>query len=150
MNQSPPGGRRRLEDLAAVVCDQDRGESPFGWSSPVSGVYGDPQRWSEVPAPLTAAVVSTLGGYGWPEAHATEHSVVVPLDHRARGLTAPAARGEHLYVVWGGARPEWSWATAHPNAPAGGQQALLLAPADDPDHITAQILRVLRTGRALP
>ncbi|MFC5072847.1 hypothetical protein ACFPN0_14945 [Kitasatospora cinereorecta] len=23
-----------VERLAAVVCDQDRGESPFGWSEP--------------------------------------------------------------------------------------------------------------------
>ncbi|MFE4796176.1 hypothetical protein ACFRFL_13930 [Streptomyces sp. NPDC056708] len=112
--------------------------------------YGDPQQWREVPAALTAAVVSALTGYGWTGVHATEHSIVVPLDDRARGLSEPAASGEHLYVLWGGHRPEWSWGTAHPAAPAGGRLALLLAPPDDPPVITAQILRVLRTGRTLP
>jgi hypothetical protein len=28
----PPGGDARLAQLAGVACDQDRGESPFGWS----------------------------------------------------------------------------------------------------------------------
>lgn len=133
VNQPPP--HDDLAENLAVVCPEDR---------------GNPFAWDEVPAPLTAAVVSALAECGWPGAHATEHSVVVPLDDRAVGLAAPAGRGEYLYVLWGGTRPEWSWSTAHPDAPAGGKQALLLAPADDPARITAQILRVLRTGRALP
>jgi hypothetical protein len=116
----------------------------------VTGPYGDPQEWNEVPLPLTSTVVAALQSHGFTESHATEHSIIVPLDDHARGLPEPARRGEHLYVLWGGTRPEWSWGTAHPNAPAGGHIALLLAPPDDPQQITAQILRVLRTGRALP
>ncbi|WP_434593409.1 hypothetical protein [Streptomyces sp. A5-4] len=116
----------------------------------VTGSYGDPLRWDEVPASLTAAVVADLLGCGWSGVHSTEHGVVVPLDRRAFGLPDPAARGEHLYVLWGGHRPEWSWSTAHPDAPAGGTLALLLAPPDQPAYISAQIIRVLRTGRALP
>ncbi|WP_381792880.1 hypothetical protein [Streptomyces niveus] len=112
--------------------------------------YGDPARWKGVPAPLTAAVVSRLAGHGWTGTRATEHGVVVPLDGRAPGLTQAVARGEHLYVVWGGARPEWSWSTAHPNAPTGGRLALLLSAPDDPADITAQVLRVLCAGRTLP
>ena len=116
----------------------------------VTGPYGDPLRWDEVPAALTAAVVAELTGCGWAGAHATEHSIVVPLERRACGLAEAVARGEHLYVLWGRPLPEWSWGTAHPNAPTGGRLAPLLAPADAPAHITAQIIRVLRTGRALP
>ncbi|MFJ7592487.1 hypothetical protein ACIQZO_34980 [Streptomyces sp. NPDC097617] len=116
----------------------------------VTGAYGDPLRWNEVPAELTAAVVADLTACGWSAAHATEHSIVVPLERRAFGLPDAAARGEHLYAVWGGARPEWSWGTAHPDAPAGGTLAPLLAPPDQPAHISAQIIRVLRTGRTLP
>ncbi|MFF4292167.1 hypothetical protein ACFY0N_00755 [Streptomyces vinaceus] len=116
----------------------------------MSGPYGDPFQWTEVPAPLTAAVVAALTGHGWTGVHATEHSIVVPLDERACGLEPAAARGEHLYALWGLVLPQWSWGTAHPDAPAGGRLALLLAPPDDPDQITAQICRVLATGRALP
>ncbi|WP_327421862.1 hypothetical protein OG763_15100 [Streptomyces sp. NBC_01230] len=112
--------------------------------------YGDPLRWDEVPPALTAAVVAALTGYGWTGTHATEHTIVVPLDGHPRGLLEPAARGEHLYAVWGGSRPEWSWGTTHPNAPAGGRLTPLLAPPDDPQTITAQIIRVLRAGRTLP
>ncbi|MGW6391145.1 hypothetical protein ACWFR1_11710 [Streptomyces sp. NPDC055103] len=124
--------------------------APRPGEHPVTGPHGDPQLWDEVPASLTAAVVAELTHCGWRGTHATEHSIVVPLEPRDFGLPDAVARGEHLYVVWGGDRPEWSWATAHPHAPVGGQQALLLAPADDTAHITAQIIRVLRTGRALP
>ncbi|MFJ6014516.1 hypothetical protein [Streptomyces sp. NPDC092952] len=116
----------------------------------VTGPYGDPLRWDKVPASLTAAVVADLTSYGWPAAHATEHTIVVPLEQRAVGLADAVARGEHLYVVWGGARPEWSWQTAHPHALTSGPVAPLLAPPDQPAHISAQILRVLRTGRTLP
>ncbi|MET9321930.1 hypothetical protein ABZX75_17310 [Streptomyces sp. NPDC003038] len=112
--------------------------------------YGEPLLWDEVPTALTAAIVAALTGAGLAGVHATEHSVVVPLDDHAPGLPGPAAKGEHLYVLWGAALPEWSWGTAHPNAPVGGPLSPLLAPADDPAHIAAQILRVLRTGRALP
>ncbi|MEU6628382.1 hypothetical protein ABZ905_08820 [Streptomyces parvus] len=105
---------------------------------------------ADVPDTLTRAVVVALGGYGWTAQTATNR-IVVPLDDRARGLREPAARGEDLYVLWTGLRPEWHWGTAHPNAPAGGRTAQLLAyPADDPATVTAQILRILRTGRALP
>lgn len=35
MTTTPPLlDERRLLVLLAVVCDQDRGESPFGWSAP--------------------------------------------------------------------------------------------------------------------
>ncbi|KPI33347.1 hypothetical protein OV450_1435 [Actinobacteria bacterium OV450] len=112
--------------------------------------YGDPLAWEEVPAPLTAAVVAVLASQGWTAAHATEHSIVVPLDDWALGLKHALGRGEHLYVLWGLPRPEWVWGTAHPNAPVGGHLAPLLAPPDDPAQIAAQILRVLATGRALP
>ncbi|WP_228976711.1 hypothetical protein [Streptomyces sp. DH12] len=150
MNHSRPGDEHNAR-LVAPVCPQDREDSPFGWSSlPCSGVYGDPATWREVPPALTAEIVAVLADAGWTDAHATEHAVVVPLDERAEGLPGPAARGEHLYVVWGGARPEWSWSTAHPNAPAGGRAGVLLAPPDDPHQITAQVLRLLRTGRTLP
>ncbi|GAA2948709.1 hypothetical protein ACFPN0_14950 [Kitasatospora cinereorecta] len=116
----------------------------------VTGPYGDPLRWDEVPASITEAVVADLIACGWFGTHATEHTVVVPLEQHAFGLSEAVARGEHLYVLWGGARPEWSWCTAHPDAPAAGKLAPLLAPPDQPAHITAQILRVLRTGRTLP
>ncbi|MFD4315048.1 hypothetical protein [Streptomyces sp. NPDC058548] len=132
---------------AAVACAQDRGEN-LGWSEP--GPYGLPVEWEEVPAALTAEVVDELTACGWTGTHATEHSIVVPLDGRAFGLTDAAGRGEHLYVLWGVTRPEWSWGTAHPNAPAGGTLAVLLAPPDDPQRIATQIIRVLRTGRTLP
>lgn len=112
--------------------------------------YGDPMLWDEVPAALTVAIVAELTGHGLAGVHATEHSVVVPLDGQAPGLSGPADRGEHLYALWGSARPEWSWGTAHPNAPAGGLLWPLLSPPDDPVRITAQIRQVLRTGRALP
>ncbi|MFC9604596.1 hypothetical protein ACFTTN_14195 [Streptomyces niveus] len=116
----------------------------------VTGPHGDPLRWDEVPASLTAAVVAELIACGWSGSHATEHSVVVPLERGALGLAEAVARGEHLYVLWGGPRPEWSWCTAHPNAPTAGKIAPLLAAPDQPTHISAQIIRVLRTGRALP
>ncbi|RPK58117.1 hypothetical protein EES44_24605 [Streptomyces sp. ADI96-15] len=112
--------------------------------------YGDPLRWDEVPAQLTAAIVADLLTCGWSGTRATEHAVVVPLEPRAVGLAEAAGRGEHLYVLWGGARPEWSWCTAHPDAPAARKLAPLLAPPDQPAHISAQIIRVLSTGRTLP
>ncbi|MEC3995220.1 hypothetical protein VSR01_17425 [Actinacidiphila sp. DG2A-62] len=28
----PPGADALFAEIAGVVCDQDRGESPFGWS----------------------------------------------------------------------------------------------------------------------
>ncbi|WP_371799102.1 hypothetical protein OG963_14875 [Streptomyces sp. NBC_01707] len=105
--------------------------------------YGDPRRWDE-------AVVSALTGYGWTGTHATEHTIVVPLDDHPRGLPEPAARGEHLYAVGAAPGPNGPGGTAHPNAPAGGRLTPLLAPLDDPQTITAQIIRVLRTGRTLP
>ncbi|MEU1815192.1 hypothetical protein ABZ543_08335 [Streptomyces roseifaciens] len=112
--------------------------------------YGDPGSWEEVPPVIVRAVTVALTSCGWSGARATEHTIIVPLDDRARGLPGAAHAGEHLYVVWGGAAAEWSWGTAHPDAPAGGPLTPLLAPPDDPVVITAQILRVLRTGRALP
>ncbi|MFD6935282.1 hypothetical protein ACFWAP_03870 [Streptomyces goshikiensis] len=151
-----PGQDDHLAQLLAAVCEQDRADSPFGRSEPAQAVpvpghpYGDPLRWAKVPAPLTAAVVAALTGHGWTGVHATAHSIVVALDDRACGLETAAARGEHLYVMWGVPRPEWSWGTSRPDASAGGRLALLLAPPDDPGEITLQILRVLATGRALP
>jgi hypothetical protein len=138
------------ESFLTPVCDQDRGESPFGWTEPPPRPYGDPRDWADVPAALTAAVVAELAAHGLHGAHATEHSIVVPLHEQAPGLPGPARRGEHLYALWAVDRPEWSWGTAHPNAPTGGHLAPLLAPPDEPGTIAAQILRVLRTGRTLP
>ncbi|MFD9422225.1 MULTISPECIES: hypothetical protein [unclassified Streptomyces] len=105
---------------------------------------------ADLPAALTHSVVVALGGYGW-AAETGTNQIVVPLDDRARGLPEQVAKGEDLYVLWTGPHPEWHWGTAHPFAPAGGRTAQLLAyPAGDPATVTAQILRVLRTGRALP
>ncbi|MEU2487105.1 hypothetical protein ABZ593_21160 [Streptomyces sp. NPDC012617] len=161
MNQHPETGPSRFENLNSVVCDEDWGESPFGWSEPelprrpagqvaATGPYGDPRLWEEVPEAITSAVVADLHSCGWTAAYATSHTVVVPLEPRACGLPDAVALGEHLYAVWGGLRPEWTWQTVHPNAPTGGTVAPLLTPPDQPAHITAQILRVLRTGRTLP
>ncbi|MFF4388538.1 hypothetical protein ACFY0G_17425 [Streptomyces sp. NPDC001552] len=119
------------------------------------GPYGDPRTWTEVPTALSADVVDALTGHGWAGVYATEHAIGVPLDGHAPGLPAASERGEHLYAIWGvfwagPPRAEWSWATAHPEAPRGGTLAPLLARPDAPDEITAQILRVLATGRTLP
>lgn len=115
------------------------------------GVYGDPLSWQDVPPAITAAVVSALYGYGWTSASAVASRITVPLDGRAVGLSEPAARGEHLHAEWGIHRPEWTWTVSRPDAARyGGHRGLLLAPSGDPHTITAQILRLLRTGRALP
>jgi hypothetical protein len=133
----PSGTDRDLTADLAVVCEQDRGGSPFGWD--------------DVPHLLAADVVEVLHTAGYLDAHATEHTIVVPLTGAATGLPGAHDRGEHLYAVWGDARPEWSWCTAHPNAPTAGAMApLLVSPHDDPQNLAAQILRVLRTGRTLP
>ncbi|GGZ23738.1 hypothetical protein GCM10010387_16200 [Streptomyces inusitatus] len=134
----PPDG---VPALVAIVSPLDRDEEPFGWSDP---------RRNEVPPEITSTVLGLLDAEGVTGAHATEHSIIVPLDGQAPGLPGPAAAGEHLYVLWGVHRPEWSWGTAHPNAPAGGHLALLLAPPDRPGLIADQIIRVLATGRTLP
>ncbi|MFC7791325.1 hypothetical protein [Streptomyces cinereoruber] len=154
MNHTPVRASGRDLERFLAASPQDQGESPFGWSSPsplpCSGIYGDPTTWHEVPPELTAETVAELTACGWTGARATEHSIVVPLDDRATGLPDQAARGDHLYVMWGWPRPEWAWGTAHPHAPAGGPLAPLLAPPDDPCQVAAQIVRVLTTGRALP
>ncbi|MFD3844763.1 hypothetical protein ACFWVB_02585 [Streptomyces microflavus] len=117
----------------------------------VARPYGDPLAWQHAPPSLTGAVALLLGGYGWDASTTPDGVIVIPLDDRARGLTGPVARGEDLQVLWAGARPEWHWGTAHPHAVTGGHLAQLLAhPVDGPATITAQILRVLRTGRTLP
>ncbi|WNI20345.1 hypothetical protein [Actinacidiphila sp. ITFR-21] len=142
-----------LGRFLAPVCAQDRDEDPFSWSE-ASGVagprYGDPRRWQSPPPALTAAVACAVAAGGWPLARPTEHGIVVPLDDRAVGLTAPAGRGEHLHVLWNCALPEWSWGTGPPDAPTSGHCDPLLTPPDHEPTITAQILRVLRTGRTLP
>lgn len=110
-----------------------------------------PPAWEDIPPEVAGTVLSALHAAGYPDARATEHAIVVPLTGRCVGLAGAHERGEHLYAVWGGARPEWSWCTAHPNAPTAGAMApLLVTPHDDAQTLACQILRVLATGRALP
>ncbi|MFI9026367.1 hypothetical protein [Streptomyces sp. NPDC053560] len=116
----------------------------------MTGTYGDPTRWDEVPPDLFAAITAHLARAGWADTGTSEHTVTVPCDERATGLPEASGRGEHLYAVWGGTHPEWLWGTAHPDAEGGGHLVPLLARPDDAAEIAAQIVRVLRTGRALP
>ncbi|WTW95452.1 hypothetical protein OG216_19615 [Streptomycetaceae bacterium NBC_01309] len=112
--------------------------------------YGDWLMWDAVPPELMAKILACLAHEGWGSVRVSSRSITVRLDDRATGLSGAAVGDEHLYILWGATRPEWLWRTAHPGHPHRGCLAPLVAPADDPDQIAAQIIRVLRTGRSLP